>query len=135
MDDLQGQVLTPPAEVRVNEHARRPADARGTVFESPRRQRRLQPFLWLLLIVAIIGGAVWYLPRLQPQPKEGGRSPPGASVPVGVAPVEKGDMPVTLGQLGTVIPLAMVTVKTQIAGYLTQVAFQEGQMVNKGDFL
>ena len=28
-----------------------------------------------------------------------------------------------------------VTVKTQINGYLTEVAFQEGQMVNKGDFL
>jgi multidrug efflux system membrane fusion protein len=56
-------------------------------------------------------------------------------VPVGVAPVEKGDMPVTLSQLGTVTPLAMVTVKTQISGYLMQVAFREGQMVNKGDFL
>jgi membrane fusion protein, multidrug efflux system len=28
-----------------------------------------------------------------------------------------------------------VTVKTQINGYLTEVAFQEGQMVKKGDFL
>jgi len=44
-------------------------------------------------------------------------------------------MPVTLSQLGTVTPLAMVTVKTQISGYLMQVAFKEGQMVNKGDFL
>jgi multidrug efflux system membrane fusion protein len=52
-----------------------------------------------------------------------------------VAPVAKGDMPVTLSQLGTVTPLAMVTVKTQISGYLVQVGFKEGQMVNKGDFL
>jgi membrane fusion protein, multidrug efflux system len=56
-------------------------------------------------------------------------------VPVALVPVEKGDMPVTLSQLGTVTPLAMVTVKTQISGYLMQVAFQEGQMVKKGDFL
>ncbi len=41
----------------------------------------------------------------------------------------------TLSQLGTVTPLAMVTVKTQISGYLMQVAFQEGQMVKKGEFL
>jgi multidrug efflux system membrane fusion protein len=34
-----------------------------------------------------------------------------------------------------VTPLATVTVKTQINGQLTEVAFQEGQMVNKGDFL
>jgi multidrug efflux system membrane fusion protein len=52
-----------------------------------------------------------------------------------VATVEKGNMPITLSQLGTVTPLAMVTVKTQISGYLMQVAFKEGQMVNKGDFL
>jgi multidrug efflux system membrane fusion protein len=49
--------------------------------------------------------------------------------------VEKGDMPVTLSQLGTVTPLATVTVKTQLSGYLVQIGFQEGQMVNKGDFL
>jgi len=133
MDDPQGQVLTPPGRVRVNEHARRPADARGSVSERPRRSR-LRPLLWLLLIVAIIGGAVWYLPRPETQPRNG-RPASGAAIPVGVASVEKGDMPVTLSQLGTVIPLAMVTVKTQISGYLMQVAFQEGQMVNKGDFL
>ncbi len=49
--------------------------------------------------------------------------------------LQKGDMPVTLSQLGTVTPLATVTVKTQINGYLTEVAFKEGQMVKKGDFL
>jgi len=91
--------------------------------------------LWLLLVAGIVAAAVWYFPRPQPQPKEGGRGQSGAPIPVGVSPVAKGDMPVTLSQLGTVTPLAMVTVKTQISGYLMQVAFKEGQMVNKGDFL
>src|SRR5207237_6173918 len=37
--------------------------------------------------------------------------------------------------LGTVTPLAMVTVKTQISGQLIEVAFKEGQLVHKRDFL
>jgi len=44
-------------------------------------------------------------------------------------------MPVILTALGTVTPLAIVTVKTQISGQLVEVAFKEGQFVNKGDFL
>jgi multidrug efflux system membrane fusion protein len=91
--------------------------------------------LLLLIAAAIAAGVWWYLSRPQTEPREVGRGQSGVPIPVGVSPVEKGDMPVTLSQLGTVTPLAMVTVKTQISGYLVQVAFQEGQMVNKGDFL
>ena len=56
-------------------------------------------------------------------------------MPVGTAPVQKGDMPIIDNALGTVTPLATVTVQTQINGQLIEVGFQEGQMVNKGDFL
>jgi membrane fusion protein, multidrug efflux system len=44
-------------------------------------------------------------------------------------------MPIIDNALGTVTPLATVTVQTQINGQLTEVGFVEGQMVNKGDFL
>ncbi len=134
MDDQRSEVLEPPGRVRVDDGVGR-APQPGGVVSKPARHSRLRPFLWLLLVVAIVAGAVWYFPRPDTQPKNGGRPPSGAPVPVGVAPAEKGDMPVTLSQLGTVTPLAMVTVKTQISGYLMQVAFKEGQMVNKGDFL
>jgi multidrug efflux system membrane fusion protein len=109
----------------------RPVD----VVSRPSRRSRLRWVLWVLIALAIIGAAVWYYPRPESQPKTTGRSQFGGPVPVGVATVQKGDMPVTLTGLGTVTPLATVTVKTQLNGYLTQVAFQEGQMVKKGDFL
>jgi len=105
------------------------------VVSKSTRRSRLRPLLWLLLVAAIVAAGIRYFPWPDTQPKNSGRPPAGAPVPVGVATVEKGNMPVTLSQLGTVTPLAMVTVKTQISGYLMQVAFKEGQMVNKGDFL
>jgi membrane fusion protein, multidrug efflux system len=134
MDDQRSEVLAPLERVRVDDGTARPAQPLDAVSRRSWRSR-LRLLLWLLLIVAILGAAVWYLTRPATQPANRGRPQAGAPVPVGVAPVEKGDMPVTLSQLGTVTPLAMVTVKTQISGYLMQVAFREGQMVNKGDFL
>src|SRR5262245_56488583 len=134
MDDQRSEILAPPGRLRVDEPLARPAQPGGVVSHRPRRSwtRRL---VWLLLAAAIVAAGAWYFPRPDAQRKESGRPSAGAAVPVGTSPVVNGDMPVALSQLGTVTPLAMVTVKTQISGYLVQVAFKEGQMVNKGDFL
>lgn len=55
--------------------------------------------------------------------------------PVQAAAAVKGDIPITLTALGTVTPLATVTVRTQINGHLMQIGFTEGQMVKQGAFL
>jgi multidrug efflux system membrane fusion protein len=65
----------------------------------------------------------------------GGRSPQGALQTVGASTAALGDVRVILNELGTVTPLATVTVQTQINGQLTDVGFTEGQLVKKGDFL
>ncbi len=104
-------------------------------LEGPARRSRLRPFFWLLLIAAIVGAVVWYFPRAANQPQPGRFGQAGMPVPVGVAAARSGDMPVTLSGLGTVTPLATVTVQTQISGYLMSVGFSEGQHVKKGDFL
>jgi multidrug efflux system membrane fusion protein len=62
----------------------------------------------------------------------GAGGPPTA---VNAAKAAPGDMPIYLNELGTVTPLATVTVVAQIAGQLQTVAFREGQMVQKGQFL
>ncbi|MBN3833558.1 MdtA/MuxA family multidrug efflux RND transporter periplasmic adaptor subunit, partial [Burkholderia sp. Ac-20344] len=68
-----------------------------------------------------------------------GRGGPAAMAnvpqPVQVATATQGEMPIVLSALGTVTPLANVTVKTQLSGYLQSVSFQEGQIVRKGDVL
>lgn len=64
---------------------------------------------------------------------------PGATAnmpqPVSVATAAHGDMPIVITALGTVTPLADVTVRTQLSGTLQSVNFQEGQMVKRGDVL
>jgi multidrug efflux system membrane fusion protein len=66
---------------------------------------------------------------------KGSRGDIGGKPPVGVATVATRDIGVNLAALGTVTPLATVTVVSQISGYLQDVAFKEGQHVKKGDFL
>jgi len=68
-----------------------------------------------------------------------GRGGPNAMAnmaqPVHVATATQGEMPVVLTALGTVTPLATVTVLPQLSGVLQDVYFKEGQMVRKGDVL
>ncbi|GLQ96391.1 efflux RND transporter periplasmic adaptor subunit [Dyella mobilis] len=54
---------------------------------------------------------------------------------VSAAKATLGDMPVVLNELGTVTPVATVTVLPQLSGYLTEVGYKEGQDVTKGQFL
>jgi membrane fusion protein, multidrug efflux system len=99
---------------------------------TPRRARPLPraPLLLMLVLVLIGGGVAWRLS----QGKKPAR-PPMPPIAVGVAPAKSGDMPIVLKGLGTVTPLATVTVRTQINGQLQTIAFHEGQRVHRGDFL
>src|SRR5579862_337046 len=71
-------------------------------------------------------------------PKAGTRAPAGrfaggGPMPVVGAQAHAGDMPITLIGLGTVTPLATVTVQSQISGQIVRIAFKEGQTVKAGD--
>jgi len=65
----------------------------------------------------------------------GGHNVQAAAQTVGAGTVTLGDIHVIVNALGTVTPLATVTVQTQISGQLTEVGFTEGQLIKKGDFL
>jgi multidrug efflux system membrane fusion protein len=99
---------------------------------APRKKRRR----WLLVLLIILAaiGVVGYLKHqggiVAGAPKRG-----MVAQAVGVAKAVSGAMPVTLEALGTVTPEATVTVLPQLSGYLTQVAFTEGQTVTAGQFL
>ena len=88
-----------------------------------------------LLIVALLGYATYRIMWPQDQARQRTGRLIGGAQPVGVATVARGDIKIVRNALGAVTPIANVIVKTQLNGYLTEVAFQEGQMVKKGDFL
>lgn len=89
-----------------------------------------------LLAVAALGLGIYQLTHrgLTPQPSRG-RAAQAPAQAVGVATAALDNVPVVINALGTVTPLATVTVQSQISGYLTAVPFKEGQMVHKGDLL
>jgi multidrug efflux system membrane fusion protein len=140
MDDQHSDVFARERSAAEPAAAREPGDAVADPHGLPTRPRPrswLRAVVWVVVLAAVVVAAAVYLPRLshRPAPARGGRISAEGPVPVGVATAQKGEMPVTLSGLGTVTPLAMVTVKTQLNGYLMSVGFTEGQHVRKGDFL
>jgi multidrug efflux system membrane fusion protein len=100
-------------------------------------QPRRGPVLWtaigvVVVVIGIIAFARW---RASATPVPVGGRFAGAPLAVGVAKVTTGDVPITINALGTVTPLATVTVHPQITGPLTRIAFTEGQTVKAGDLL
>ncbi|KXU92843.1 efflux transporter periplasmic adaptor subunit [Caballeronia megalochromosomata] len=94
-----------------------------------RHGRRWLRYLVAILVLIVLVLVVLHLVRRKPATH-------GAQAQVvSVAKAVQGDMPETLNALGTVTPIATVTVLPQLSGYLTAVGYKEGQDVVKGQFL
>ncbi|HEX6565450.1 MAG TPA: MdtA/MuxA family multidrug efflux RND transporter periplasmic adaptor subunit [Chthoniobacterales bacterium] len=107
----------------------------------PPRKSKARTRLLVFALIFLGLGALWFF-VIQPRSGQRSQTPQfgrhafmNSVMPVGIGVAEKGDIPITLEGLGTVTPLATVTVKTQLNGQLTQIVFTEGQLVKKGDFL
>src|ERR1700693_1007042 len=103
----------------------------------PGRSRRLIRWVGGLAFLLMVSAAAWFWLTHRPPQVEGTSSRFSArmTTTVGVAVAKKGDIQIFLQGLGTVTPPATVTVKTQVNGQLTQIAFTEGQKVKKVSFL
>ncbi len=88
----------------------------------------------IAVILLLAAGIVWWTkPAGTPQETAGKRTAPPMSVVAET--VGKGDIGINLNGLGTVSSLATVTIRSQISGYLTRIAFKEGDEVKKGDLI
>ncbi|MEJ3660607.1 efflux RND transporter periplasmic adaptor subunit [Pseudomonas fragi] len=82
------------------------------------------------LVLALIGGGIWWLSRPAPR-----KSVAGAPIPVRVALVQQQDVPRYINGIGAVLSLHSVIIRPQIDGILTDIRVKEGQTVNAGDLL
>lgn len=96
---------------------------------------RNQRFLWIALGIIVLVLIIWALKPSTTHSARAGRFGASGPMPVGVATAQSGDMRVTLNALGTVTPLATVTVRPQVSGQLSRILFQEGQMAKAGELL
>ncbi len=111
---------------------------------NPRRRfgfpRRLLIIITAILLIA--GGWFFFIHDSGDQGKSSGGSggkhggaDKNAPVPVAVATAKTGDISVYLDGLGNITPRSNVIVHSLVNGELMNVAFDEGQMVKKGDML
>lgn len=109
--------------------------AQADADSRPAWQKRLLTRRTLVIVAVPFALALlaWLLTPKSTGPADAGRFAAGGPMPVVAAGARAGDMPITLVGLGTVTPLATVTVQSQISGQITHIAFKEGQPVKAGD--
>ncbi len=100
-------------------------------------------YLAIILVLGLAGGLTYRImtPAETPDQRGSGRRGEGGNganipVPVATATIRATDIQVKLNKLlGTVTPLATVSMNAQVSGRLVSVDFTEGQVVKKGDLL
>jgi membrane fusion protein, multidrug efflux system len=109
--------------------------------QQPPRWYRRKRTIVIAVIVLVLIAVVLIVRNLQGKsahaaPGGGGaRGGQNGPVAVAVATAVSADIRVRVPALGTITPLASVTVRTQITGQLQKIAFTEGELVHQGDFL
>ena len=84
----------------------------------------------------MVAGAGYLFSQRGAASRAGSRgAPPPEGVPVSVDVVRRGNIPVYISAIGTVIPVYTVTVTSRVVGELMQIHYKEGQVVEKGQLL
>ncbi len=121
-----------------------PGQHEPTLPDSGRSKKRgLIWVLFLVIIAAVAGYAVWHAGDPTTAPKGGGggggggggRAAASGPVPVVVTKVTRSSVPVYLNGLGNVSPFYNVVVKSRVDGQLMKLHFNEGDLVKEGQLL
>jgi len=105
---------------------------------APKRSSRV--WIWLLILALAAAGVYYFWSKRNPGQGAGGAAGAGAqaqkkgfgAIPVVAAKARKGNIPVYLVNLGGVLPIYTVTVRSRVDGQLMDVHYKEGDIVQKG---
>jgi multidrug efflux system membrane fusion protein len=109
--------------------------ARMAALSSGGKLRKGARFVWIAVGLLLALLLIWFLRQGEGGATHSRRVEFVGPTPVGVAKATQGDMPVTLNALGTVTPIATVTVRPQVSGAIIRFNFEEGQIVKAGAVL
>jgi membrane fusion protein, multidrug efflux system len=100
---------------------------------SSHKSGRQRLFVWLVVLLAF-GIAFWLVLRHEDAPSSSAskRGSTGA-VSITTATANKGNIGVYLESIGTVTPVYTDSITSQVTGLVSQVHYQEGQLVRKGE--
>ena len=99
-----------------------------------KRRCRACPWIWVALIVLVVGVVAWYVNKPQSAPVSM-FGMQGMAVPVQVAEVQPASIDYTIRAIGTVTAFNTVAVRSRVDGELQEIAFEDGRYVEEGDLL
>ena len=105
-----------------------------TAYDEYAPRRRPRWLAYLLVVIGVVAVALlgrWFASSGAEKNARTGR--PAAAV--ATAPVDTADMPVTVKAIGTVTPIDVSVIHTQLSGNVFAVLFKEGQLVRQGQVI
>jgi multidrug efflux system membrane fusion protein len=105
--------------------------------EHPGRLGLVRRRPWIVTLALVLAAVIGYglVATSSEDGKEAKQHGGARVVPVSAEPARTGTVSVYLNGIGTVTPLATVTVRTRVDGELVAVHFKEGDLVKAGDLL
>src|SRR5580692_518930 len=117
----------PPASSIDPQHELPPAD-------SPHKSGWLRLFVWAAILLAF--GVIFWMVLHHHDDSQSGAAPSrramAGAITITTATAQKGNIGVYLDAIGTVTPIYTDSITSQVSGMVSQVRYQEGQLVRKG---